>query len=176
MSVSLLKEGNTVVSEALKIVVLDTPNGFKTIPNSDSWHSAFKSLMETGTKTVSGLNSTLSIMSFTNPFSPTSDVPERPINVIRSEFFTTHVFHDNVADFATQFFLDWISHRSLLSESNGASVLYYELDEKSGTIEDAWLITNMQPTVVGIDHSIEFTGLSHTGRDVLQLAHRVLNP
>lgn len=156
------------VKRNINCIVLQAPRGFNFLPNPEQWHGAFKALMETGSKTIDGLRSTITVQHIENPFGAAGEVQEDPSKVMRERSVPVHTFHERYGKPVNRFFDGWIRYLiadpetnvpavrtlrndipDLLPDFNSASILYYEPDPLHKTVVEAWLITNMQPKTAG---------------------------
>lgn len=150
--------------------VLRSPEGFNDLPNPEVWHSTFKALMEVGSRSISGLNSTLNVEFASSDFGAAGEQQEDFAKTTRERSVPVHVFIEKYGKPINRFFDTWIrmllgdpetgipgivtlgngdGPTDLLPDYTGATCLYIEPDPLHKTVVTAWIITNMMPNTAG---------------------------
>lgn len=149
-------------------VVLQTPRGFNHLPNPEEWHAAFKALLETGSNSIEGLNSTINVEYGQNPLGASGEQQDDWAKVTRERSQPVHVIREKygkpvkammdsyirylIADPETQVPLVMSltdAPTDQLPDFTSFTCLYFEPDPLHKFVQDAWLVTNMMPDTGG---------------------------
>jgi hypothetical protein len=159
------------VRRPLQCFVLNSPRGFNDLPDPDLWHRTFRKLMETGSRTITGLNGTVNVEYVSNEIGPGGEVQEDIAKVTRERSIPVHTFIEKYGMPIHAFFDGWVRYligvaetgvaevtslydigsgpTDLLPDYTAASCLYAEFDPLHRTVVKAFLITNMMPKTSG---------------------------
>lgn len=149
-------------------VVLETPKGFDYCDSPSIWHQGLKALLETQSKSITGLNSSLTAEYAENQVgNNTGDMQTEIINMTRAQSTPTHVIVEKGGKPAARIIEGWMLNllmdpdtnfprvvtfgdnreklNDLLPDMVGATVLYFEPDALYKNVVEAWLCTDMKP-------------------------------
>ncbi len=157
------------VSRPLVAILMAAPLGLNDLDAPDLLVRTLKSLVEKQSKTIDGLNATLTVSFQSNPFGGGGEVQEDFSNVERAPSTPTHVWTERQGKPVNRFLTTWITGlmmdpatkypqvisrtgnttTDLLPDYTGMTVLYFEPDPVHKKITEAWLCTNMMPKSAG---------------------------
>lgn len=159
------------VRRPLQCFVLQSPRGFNDLPDPEIWHRTFRKLMETGTRTITGLNATVNVSYVSTELGPAGEVQEDIAKVTRERSVPVHTFVEKYGMPIHAFFDSWIrlligsaetgipeitslyelgsGPTDLLPDYTSATCLYAEFDPLHRTVVKAFLVTNMMPKTSG---------------------------
>lgn len=146
--------------------LITAPRGYRDLPNPQIWYTALKSIIELHSKTIGGLNSTLSVDSAQQAFGGAGEQHDVPVNVTRARTEPSHSVDEKYGRPVTEFLEGWILNLigdpetkypnvlkqegvivpDLLPDYYSCSVLYIEPDPTGRRCMHAWYVTNMYPT------------------------------
>ena len=157
------------VSRPLIAVLLAPPLGLNDLDSPDLLIRTLKSLVEKQSKTIEGLNATLTVSFQQNPFGGAGEQQEDFSNVERQASTPTHTWTERQGKPINRFLTTWITGlmmdpatkypwvisrtgnttSDLLPDYTGMTVLYFEPDPVHKKVVEAWLCTNMHPKGAG---------------------------
>lgn len=158
------------VQRPLVCVLLNSPRGFRSLPNPEIYHATLKELMENGSRTITGLRATLTVDYTSNQIGHGTEVQEDIAKVTRERSVPVHTFTERYGKPINRFFTTWIEYligsgdnsipkisvlglnsgpADLLPDNTTATCMYIEPDPLHKTVVEAWLITNMSPKTGG---------------------------
>ena len=150
-------------------IVMATPRGFDYLPNSEDWHRALKSVIETHSRTIGGIDSSVTVEYSEQQVDGAGGMQAEMINVTRANSAPSHTFMEKNGKIITKLFDGWIYNligdplnnvpRVLTYSENGdgneipdmlpdmqsMTTLYIEPDVTNRFALDAWLVTDMKP-------------------------------
>ena len=146
-------------------VLLDAPEFFKYMADTDLLVRGLKRLIETHARTITGLNQTIHTEYAEAPSGGSGEVIETITNVTRERSNPTITCYELAGRTVTRFLNMWIRYGLgdenskvplVVTEANlkasqwtqnfaSATVLFFEPDPTFSDINAAWLCTNMQP-------------------------------
>lgn len=146
--------------------LIEVPPFFRFASDKDLLAASLKALLETHTRTVDGLNQTITVENGESPVGGSGESLKTPTNVTREVSAPTHGCWELQGRSITKFIKWWIRYgigdentKVPLIVSNGgvdaadynatfygATVLYVEPDPTMTEVVDAWLCTNFFPT------------------------------
>jgi hypothetical protein len=150
-------------------IVLEAPKFFQFMPNPTVWVQVLKSLMETQTRTIEGLNATLEVETQDHPIGGSGEVQHEYTNVKRTPSEPVITFVEKYGIPITTFFYNWITYGLMDAESKYPSVitlsgakltdyladmysmtcLFIEPDPIHQHVMRAWITANMFPRTSG---------------------------
>lgn len=153
------------VSRQVIALLLEAPQGFNLLPNGFKYTNALKAWIETHSRSITGLNSTLTVAVAESPVGGANEMHQDPTNVTQERTIPNHQGHDlygrpfqNLHEFwIRQLIMNQNSKTpeiaalqgggptDMLADMYAATVLYYEPDPSFTSVEKAWLITNFYP-------------------------------
>lgn len=147
--------------------LMSSPKGFDLLRDAKVWHSALKSIIETQSKTISGITSTLALEYSENNISGGGEVQSDIANVTRTPSTPTHGVLEKPGKPISKFWEGWIlnllmdpetkvprvmyykenvgKNIDLLPDMIGCAVLYFEPDHTFSHVLEAWLCIDMKP-------------------------------
>lgn len=157
------------VSRPLVAQLLAAPLGFNDLDSPDLYVRTLKSMVEKQSKTIEGLNATLTVEFQSNPFGGAGEIQEDFSNVQRSPSTPTHTWTERSGKPFNRLLSNWITGlmmdpatkyptvisragnttQDTLPDYTGMTMLYYETDTVHKRIVEAWLCTNMMPKSAG---------------------------
>jgi hypothetical protein len=156
------------VRRNLIAVLLESPQGFNDLPQSDLLHGTLKALVERHAKSITGLTSTLTVEYAANAFGGAGEEQEDVVNVTRAKSTPTFVWAEKYGMPIAKFIDYWILNllgdpetkvprvvamgetvEDLLPDYQGMTVLFFEPDPTHGKVEKAWISTDMKPRTGG---------------------------
>lgn len=159
------------VRRPVQCFVLQSPRGFNDLPDPEVWHRTLRKLMETGTRSITGLNATVNVSYVSNELGPAGEVQEDIAKVTRERSVPVHTFIEKYGMPIHAFFDGWVrwligaaesgvpevtslfelgaGPTDLLPDYTSATCLYAEFDPLHRTVIKAFLITNMMPKTSG---------------------------
>ena len=165
--ISAYSTNNAYVKRNLIAVVLATPKGFDLLPDSEVWHRALKAIIETQSKAISGITSTLAVEFTENAVGGAGEVQSDVSNVTRAPSTPTHTVVERPGKPIAKLWDGWILNLlgdpetkvprcmtfagnqdqdiDLLPDQVSCTVLYFEPDHTFRHVVDAWLCTDMKP-------------------------------
>lgn len=160
------------VSRPTRALLLEAPRAFAYLPNPEMWVAALKSLVETASETIDGLDQSVRVEYVQTNLGAT-EIQEEMARVTRERSEVTMKWTDRKGMPISRFFRGWIEmvlgnpetqipglvafstfinapmSISYTPDFNGATMLFFEPDEYFRTINKAWLITDMKPDNAG---------------------------
>lgn len=151
-------------------VVMNTPRGFRDLPEPEMWQQTCKALHEIGAKTIDGLNATLNVEFVSNPIGAAGEQQEDIAKVNRERSVPVFTFTEKYGKPINRFYDGWIRYlmndpetgipavvtlpnadgpTDLLPDYTGMTCMFIEPDPLHKTVVEAWLITNMMPNTAG---------------------------
>lgn len=197
------------VSRNLIPILIEAPLAMKALPNADHWIAALRSLIETKPLSIQGLNATLRVQTTETPFGGsgqqfevfTNVTEEKPniqftwaetVGISIYRFWSAYIRYfmmDPNTKFATINTIPGSRLNDLMADQYSFTTLFIEPDEIHGSVNQAWLVTNMFPKGTGDntakrdktndlerrDVNIEFTGIAQYGAGVDDFAQTILS-
>ena len=155
------------VRRNLVAIVLATPKGFDHLPDGELWHKALKAIIETQSKSISGIVSTLNLEFTENTIGGAGEVQSDIANVTRTPSTPTHGAIEKPGKPISRLMAGWILNLlgdpetkvprimtmasnqgkdiDLLPDDVSMTVLYFEPDHTFRHVLEAWLCTDMKP-------------------------------
>lgn len=152
-------------------VLLEYPRGFDFLPYPEAWIATLKSLIETQSKNIDGLTSTVNVENAEFNFGAAGEFQQDLTRVTRARSQPKHTWVERQGQPIRNFLEGWIFYLmahpdtqtpmihslpenrdryfDFLPDFNSMSVLYIEPDPFHRRVVDAWLCVNMRPNTGG---------------------------
>jgi hypothetical protein len=151
-------------------LLVEAPAGFQYLPEPDFWVGALKSLVELHPKSITGLNSSITVeWGAENAVSGGGEVQQDFTDVKRARSEPTFTWVEKYGRPIQTFLYEWITNlladpdtkvpniatlpgvkpTDLLADMYAATMLFIEPDPTHSTVVKAWLSTNMAPMGIG---------------------------
>lgn len=190
-------------------ILLQYPGFFDLLRNPEKWHKALKSLVELHSKKIEGLNAGITLEFDEKAIGGAGEMYEQAINATRERTQVKMTFDEKAGKPINRFLNTWIRYGIMDPDTKTALVgtldtyktdlytpdyytmtcLFYEPDETTRWVQEAWLVTNMMPKSDGevtgakdhndaqgsIEMEIEFTGIAMSNNAVHTLADNILS-
>lgn len=149
-------------------VLITPPGGFRYMPDGADRQAMLQSLIETMSKSITGLNSSLETTVQETPVNASGEVMQTITKVTRTRSEPEHTYDERKNKPITTFFKEWLQYLyqdeetghpaitsqqeyidagspALTVEMKSATVLYYEPNEERTDIVSAYLVSNWGP-------------------------------
>lgn len=162
-----LVSANPYVRQHIIAVVLQSPRGFKYMPQEDLWHRSFKAIIEEQSKQITGLQSTLSISNVEHNVGGAGELIHAVSDVTRAVSEPSHTIYEKYNLPITIFINSWITELMMDPETKypniitrpeaegkltdhmvdfyGGTVLYFEPDPTFTKVLRSWLCMFVRP-------------------------------
>lgn len=157
------------VSRNLIPILIEPPLFFRTMPNSDVWIAALRSMLEVMPRSIQGLNAELQVSTATTPFGGAGQEFGVYTNVKEQKPDIQVTLVERVGMPIYRFISAWIRYgmmdpntkvatvntiagsqlSDMMADQYSATVLFIEPDEMHRFVTQAWLVTNMFPKGTG---------------------------
>lgn len=159
------------VREDIIPVLLNAPRGFNDLPSPELWIGALKVLIEEASKSIEGLNSTLTPEYGEVQFGGGGEIQHSITNMTRTPSEPTHVWDEKRGRFVQNFLEGWGTMLLMDPETKkpgvitlpgnenkdldlspsyrSATVIYIEPSADMKTVVNCWLCLNMMPKSFG---------------------------
>lgn len=157
------------VSRPVIPILMQAPLGFQSLPNSDIWVSALRSLVETAPLSITGLNAQLDVSTDSIPFGGAGQEFDVYTNVKEQKPDITFTWAERVGMPIYRFISSWIrflmmdpdskyatinaipnsSLTDMLADQYTMTMMFIEPDEAHRSVRQSWLVTNMFPKTTG---------------------------
>ncbi len=122
-------------------ILLEAPKFFQYMPNPQVWTQVLKSLVETQTRTIDGMNATLSVATQDHPIGGSGEVQHEYTNVTRTPSEPTMTFVEKYGIPITTFFYNWITYGMMDVESKYPSVVTLSGAKPTDYLADQYSMT-----------------------------------
>lgn len=160
------------VSKPVVGIVLEWPKMFTAFDNPKMWTDSFRAMMEIHSRSIDGLNQTLTVDTDEHQIGGAGEVQEEVINVTRARSNPKHTIVEKYGRPVQRLLDIWIRYglmdpetkfallnkritnegskaTDLLADWYTATMLYFQPDPLHRYIDKAWIITNMFPKGTG---------------------------
>ncbi len=167
--------------------VVECPRGFQDMDNPTRWNSAYVSLIERHARTITGMNSTLSLETRETPFGAAGEMIEAPAKMSRARSTPQFTWIDRYGRPITKFWENYALNllgdpetqipnvatradaavEDFLLDYIGGTILFFIPDRTFKYIDQAWLTTGFFPKTFP---QVEGTRDVTVGNDLLEIS------
>lgn len=161
--------GNTPYTRSnIFCLLVEAPLGFSNLPESSTWISTLKSLVELHAQSIEGLNATLEVEFGNSPVGGSGQVHEVPTDVKETPSKPVFKWSEKYGSPISTFFRGWITYllmdphskvpnvatlnnkpTDMLTDQRAATMIFIEPDPTHTKVVRAWLVANMMPQTSG---------------------------
>lgn len=152
-------------------ILMEAPRGFRYLPDQNKWIATLKALMETQSKSITGLRRGVTVEHTDRQVGGAGHMQSDPTNVTEEQSVPTHLWDERYGaaintfwqQFIRLFIMDPVTKQpgimnladveqptDALADMYSFTTLYIEPDPLRRSVVWAWLGTNMQPTSSGV--------------------------